>query len=176
MFYKHTNLKMNNLLSYGFQSCKITANNVLFVPRSIQTCSQFCDTGIPVGTTCVMYMWAEYIFLFYFFRNTMLSNLDAIHISAVLEDCGDQLAILGHIMPSSLEGRSDASQVQSPTHPFKYRHMVQYCRQHAQFQRVSRSICRIALYFNNLGQKQFPTISYMCNKCCTMYSISVPYL
>ncbi|KAK3744771.1 hypothetical protein QZH41_013308, partial [Actinostola sp. cb2023] len=43
--------------------------------------------------------------------NTMLSNLDAIHISAVLEDCGDQLAILGHIMPSSLEGRSDASQI-----------------------------------------------------------------
>lgn len=41
----------------------------------------------------------------------MLSNLDSIHISAVLEDCADQIVILGHIMPSSLEGRPDASQV-----------------------------------------------------------------
>lgn len=38
----------------------------------------------------------------------MLSSLDALHISAVLEDCVDQLAILGHIMPSSLDGRPDA--------------------------------------------------------------------
>ncbi|XP_068686164.1 dynein regulatory complex protein 9-like isoform X2 [Montipora foliosa] len=41
----------------------------------------------------------------------MLSSLDAVHISAVLEDCVDQLAILGHIMPPSLEGRSDARQI-----------------------------------------------------------------
>ncbi|KXJ11117.1 dynein regulatory complex protein 9 [Exaiptasia diaphana] len=41
----------------------------------------------------------------------MLSNLDSIHISAVLEDCADQLAILGHIMPSSLEGRLDSNQI-----------------------------------------------------------------
>ena len=41
----------------------------------------------------------------------MLSSLDAIHISAVLEDSVDQLAILGHIMPPSLEGRPDAAQI-----------------------------------------------------------------
>ena len=41
----------------------------------------------------------------------MLSSLDAVHISAVLEDCVDQLAILGHIMPNSLEGRSEAAQI-----------------------------------------------------------------
>ncbi|KAJ7378179.1 hypothetical protein OS493_024124 [Desmophyllum pertusum] len=41
----------------------------------------------------------------------MLSSLDSIHISAVLEDCVDQLAILGHIMPSTLEGRPEAAQI-----------------------------------------------------------------
>lgn len=41
----------------------------------------------------------------------MLSSLDAVHISAVLEDCVDQLAILGHIMPPSLEGRPEAAQI-----------------------------------------------------------------
>ncbi|EDO39999.1 predicted protein [Nematostella vectensis] len=41
----------------------------------------------------------------------MLSSLDAVHISAILEDCADQLAILGHIMPSTLEGRTDAPQI-----------------------------------------------------------------
>lgn len=41
----------------------------------------------------------------------MLSSLDAIHISAVLEDCVDQLAILGHIMPPTLEGKADAAQI-----------------------------------------------------------------
>ncbi|CAH3192332.1 unnamed protein product [Porites evermanni] len=41
----------------------------------------------------------------------MLSSLDAVHISAVLEDCVDQLAILGHIMPNSLEGRPEAAQI-----------------------------------------------------------------
>lgn len=43
----------------------------------------------------------------------MLSNLDRVHISAVLEDCVDQLAILGHIMPPTLEGRPDATRVSS---------------------------------------------------------------
>lgn len=47
----------------------------------------------------------------------MLSNLDSIHISAVLEDCADQLAILGHIMPSSLEGRLDSNQVHNQIKP-----------------------------------------------------------
>lgn len=41
----------------------------------------------------------------------MLSSLDSIHISAVLEDCVDQLAILGHIMPATLEGKSDAAKI-----------------------------------------------------------------
>lgn len=41
----------------------------------------------------------------------MLSSLDTIHISAVLEDCIDQLAILGHIMPPSLEGKQGAAQI-----------------------------------------------------------------
>jgi hypothetical protein len=40
-----------------------------------------------------------------------LLTLDAIYVSSVLEDCVDQLAILGKIMPSSLEGRPDAEQV-----------------------------------------------------------------
>jgi len=41
----------------------------------------------------------------------MLSTLDAIHVAAVLEDFTDQLAILGRIMPQSLEGRPDAKQI-----------------------------------------------------------------
>lgn len=41
----------------------------------------------------------------------MLSNVDTIHISAVLEDCVDQLAILGHIMPPSLQGEQEAAQI-----------------------------------------------------------------
>ena len=45
------------------------------------------------------------------FEFKMLSSLDAIHISAVLEDCVDQLAILGHIMPPTLEGKPDAAQI-----------------------------------------------------------------
>ena len=32
-----------------------------------------------------------------------LSSLDTIHVSAVLEDCVDQLAILGSILPVSVE-------------------------------------------------------------------------
>ena len=45
------------------------------------------------------------------FEFKMLSSLDSIHISAVLEDCVDQLAILGHIMPPTLEGRPDAARI-----------------------------------------------------------------
>lgn len=41
----------------------------------------------------------------------MLSSVDALHVAAVLEDCVDQLAVLGHIMPSTLEGRPEASQI-----------------------------------------------------------------
>lgn len=41
-----------------------------------------------------------------------LLTLDAIYVTSVLEDCVDQLAILGKIMPSSLDGRPDAEQVQ----------------------------------------------------------------
>ena len=40
-----------------------------------------------------------------------LLTLDAIYVSSVLEDCVDQLTILGKIMPSSLEGRPDAEQI-----------------------------------------------------------------
>lgn len=40
-----------------------------------------------------------------------LSDLDAIYVSCVLEDCVDQLAILGTIMPSNLERRANAEQV-----------------------------------------------------------------
>ena len=40
-----------------------------------------------------------------------LSGVEAIHVSTVLEDCVDQLVILGRIMPVSFEGRSDADEV-----------------------------------------------------------------
>jgi len=40
-----------------------------------------------------------------------LSNAEAIHISTVLEDCIDQLVILGHIMPVPYQKRPDAEQV-----------------------------------------------------------------
>ncbi|XP_054838676.1 dynein regulatory complex protein 9 [Eublepharis macularius] len=40
-----------------------------------------------------------------------LPPLDSVQISAVLEDCVDQLAILGHIMPVSYEGKGDAFNV-----------------------------------------------------------------
>ncbi|XP_046851983.1 dynein regulatory complex protein 9-like [Xenia sp. Carnegie-2017] len=40
-----------------------------------------------------------------------LSDLDAIYVSCVLEDCLDQLAILGTIMPSNLERRANAEQI-----------------------------------------------------------------
>lgn len=38
----------------------------------------------------------------------MLSGSDAIHMATVLEDCVDQLSVLGKIMPASFEGRPDA--------------------------------------------------------------------
>ena len=38
-----------------------------------------------------------------------LSSLDAIHVSTVLEDCIDQLAILGRIMPDSKDSRNDGN-------------------------------------------------------------------
>ena len=40
-----------------------------------------------------------------------LAGLEAIHVATVLEDCVDQLAILGRIMPASYEERGDASEV-----------------------------------------------------------------
>lgn len=38
----------------------------------------------------------------------MLSGSDAIHIATVLEDCVDQLSVLGKIMPHTFDGRPDA--------------------------------------------------------------------
>lgn len=42
---------------------------------------------------------------------THLDILDSIHISSVLDDTVDQLAVLGHIMPSSFEGRPEANEI-----------------------------------------------------------------
>ncbi|XP_062987824.1 dynein regulatory complex protein 9 [Elgaria multicarinata webbii] len=42
-------------------------------------------------------------------KSPKLLPLDAVRVSAVLEDCTDQLAILGFIMPVSYEGRKDVS-------------------------------------------------------------------
>ncbi|XP_073215217.1 dynein regulatory complex protein 9 isoform X1 [Lepidochelys kempii] len=41
----------------------------------------------------------------------IFSPLEAVQICAVLEDCLDQLAILGYIMPVSYEGRTDISNI-----------------------------------------------------------------
>ena len=41
----------------------------------------------------------------------LLKAVDAIHVATVFEDCVDQLAILGRIMPSSFEFRPDATEV-----------------------------------------------------------------
>ncbi|TFK04941.1 putative chitinase 3 [Platysternon megacephalum] len=41
----------------------------------------------------------------------IFSPLEAVQISAMLEDCLDQLAILGYIMPVSYEGRTDISNI-----------------------------------------------------------------
>jgi len=40
-----------------------------------------------------------------------LTNTEAIHISTVLEDCIDQLIILGRVMPVPFLKRPDAEQV-----------------------------------------------------------------
>lgn len=41
----------------------------------------------------------------------MLQGIEAVHVKAVFEDCADQLAVLGKIMPHSYEGRTDADEV-----------------------------------------------------------------
>ena len=41
----------------------------------------------------------------------MLSGVDSIHVATVLEDCVDQLNVLGRIMPVSFELKSDAMEV-----------------------------------------------------------------
>ncbi len=41
----------------------------------------------------------------------MLSGVEAIHVATVLEDCVDQLSILGRIMPASYEEKPDANDV-----------------------------------------------------------------
>lgn len=41
----------------------------------------------------------------------MLSGVDAIHVATVLEDCCDQLSVLGRIMPVSFEYRPDAMEI-----------------------------------------------------------------
>lgn len=40
-----------------------------------------------------------------------LTRLEALLLSAVLENCADQLTILGYIMPFSHEGKTDTSHV-----------------------------------------------------------------
>ena len=41
----------------------------------------------------------------------MLRGTDAIHVATVLEDCVDQLSILGRIMPAAFDTRVDAVEV-----------------------------------------------------------------
>jgi len=41
----------------------------------------------------------------------MLEGTDAIHVATILEDCVDQLSVLGRIMPVSFDGRLDAVEV-----------------------------------------------------------------
>ena len=43
----------------------------------------------------------------------MLDSIEAVHMSAVLAECTDQLAILGRIMPVSFQNRPDAEQVRT---------------------------------------------------------------
>ena len=51
-----------------------------------------------------------------------LSGVEAIHTATVLEDCVDQLAILGRIMPSTYEGKKNANEV------IKLRKIREKCR------------------------------------------------
>lgn len=47
----------------------------------------------------------------FLFQLTMLTGVEAIYVATVLEDCVDQLSVLGHIMPTSYQGRIDADEV-----------------------------------------------------------------
>ncbi len=40
-----------------------------------------------------------------------LNGIEAIHVATVMEDCVDQLAILGRIMPASYDARVDREEV-----------------------------------------------------------------
>lgn len=44
-------------------------------------------------------------------KMSALSGIEAIHIATVLEDCVDQLVVLGKIMPTTFEKRLDAKSV-----------------------------------------------------------------
>ena len=44
-------------------------------------------------------------------NQVILDSIEAQHMSVVLADCTDQLAILGKIMPVSFQNRPDAEQV-----------------------------------------------------------------
>ena len=41
----------------------------------------------------------------------MLGGVESIHVATVLEDCVDQLAVLGRIMPTNFVERPDKDQV-----------------------------------------------------------------
>ena len=58
----------------------------------------------------------------------MLRGSDAIHVATVLEDCMDQLSVLGRIMPASFEGRPDAMSV---SFSLMYHIYAQYLDKHA---------------------------------------------
>ncbi|XP_005104711.1 dynein regulatory complex protein 9 [Aplysia californica] len=45
------------------------------------------------------------------YSGPMLSGVDAIHVATVLEDCVDQLSVLGRIMPVSFEFKPDAMEI-----------------------------------------------------------------
>ena len=54
---------------------------------------------------CFMLIFSDLI------KMAQLSGYNAIHMATVLEDCVDQLSVLGRIMPASFEGRPDALSV-----------------------------------------------------------------
>jgi len=76
--------------------------------------------SVPL-TTAVTYNWASVVlwycvelesaFLGLLRAMNTLSNAEAIHISTVLEDCIDQLIILGRLMPVPYQKKQDAEQV-----------------------------------------------------------------
>lgn len=57
----------------------------------------------------------------------MLSGVEAIHMATVLEDCVDQLAILGRIMPATYRNRPDAESVKNKS---KAEHSSTFVAQH----------------------------------------------